>query len=83
MSSTTSKYIPIETEWAETLISLRLKVPESWWYGNDRDKLYSDTVSALEFLTSRQYVFQFELNTEYGAFYPIRYDAVFTFKDAE
>jgi len=75
--------MPIDTECANSLIGLRLHVPESWWDGHDGDELYFGPISALDFAKPRQCFFQFELNSERGAFYPMRYDAVFTFADAE
>jgi len=60
-----------------------LQVPESWWDDHDGDQLYSGTILALDFAKPRQCFFQFELDSERRAFYPMRYDAVFTFVDAE
>ena len=41
--------IPIDTEWAESLVGLRVKVPDCWWVNCDGKKLYSGVIAAVDF----------------------------------
>ena len=77
----TSQPIPIDTEWAESLVGLRVKVPDCWWVNCDGKKLYAGVIAAVDFTQPRQTFFQLELDSELGAYYPMRYDSVFSFAD--
>ena len=62
---------------------LRVKVPDCWWVNCDGKKLYPGVIAAVDFTQPRQTFFQLELDSELGAYYPMRYDSVFSFVDIE
>ena len=75
--------IPIDAVWAESLVGLRVKVPDSWWVNCDGTKLYPGVIAAIDFTKPRQTHFQLNLDSELGAYYPIQHDSVFLFADEE
>ena len=81
MPNITSQPIPINTEWAESLVRLRVKVPDSWWVNYDGGELNIGVIAAVDFTQPRHTYFQLELDGELGAYYPMRYDSVFSFVD--
>ena len=83
MPTVTSQPIPIDTEWAESLVGLRVKVPDSWWVNFDGGELNVGVIAAVDFTQPRQTYFQLEIDSELGAYYPMRYDSVFSFVDIE
>ena len=83
MPTSTSHPTPINTVWAESLVGLRVKVPESWWVNFDGTNLFPGVTAAIDFTKPRQTYFQLELDSELGAYYPMRYDSVFSFADEE
>ena len=66
-----SKPVAIDPEWAATLIGLRMKVPERWWAGCTGSKLFHGKIIAIDFSDDAVRYFQFELDIEKGAHYPI------------
>ena len=78
-----SQTIPIDTEWAESLVGLRLLVPDSWWVNCSGEQMNKGVIAAVDFTKPRRTFFQFELDSELGAHYPMRYDSVFSFADEE
>ena len=50
MSSTR---LPIDQEWAQSLIGIRLQVPHSWWLGYNGSELYAGAVQELNFSDER------------------------------
>ena len=78
-----SKPVAIDQEWAATLIGLRLKVPERWWAGCTGSKLFHGKIIAIDFSDDAKRYFKFEPDSEKGAHYPIRYDAVLHYADED
>ena len=78
-----SKLVAINPEWAATLIGLRMKVPERWWAGCTGSKLFHGQIIAIDFSDDAERYFQFELDSEKGAHYLIRYDAVLHYADED
>mmetsp|Transcript_29715 Transcript_29715/g.54811 ORF Transcript_29715/g.54811 Transcript_29715/m.54811 type:complete len:88 (+) Transcript_29715:170-433(+) len=60
-----------------------MKVPERWWVGYTGSKLFHGQITALDFSDDAERYFQFELDSEKGAHYPIRYDAVLHYADED
>ena len=78
-----SQTIPIDTEWAESLVGLRLLVPDSWWVNCSGEEMNKGVIAAVDFTKPRCTFFQFKLDSELEAHYPMRYDSVFSFADEE
>ena len=53
MPNITSQPIPIDTEWAESLVGLRVKVPDSWWVNFDGETLNIGGIAAVDFTQPR------------------------------
>ena len=83
--------LPIDTEWAQSLVGLKMSVPTSWWQGCDGDDLNQGTIAAVDFTQSNQRYFQLLLGDDKddanedgdlrGLYYPMRYDAVFLYSN--
>ena len=67
-TSTTSQPIPIDPVWAESLVGLGVKVPDSCWVNFDGTNLYPGVIAAVNFTKPRQTYFQLELDSELGAY---------------
>ena len=80
-TSSPPENITIDTEWAESLVGLRMQVPGHWWPGFSGNELNPGTIRALDFNEASSRFFQLELDSELGAFYPMRYDAVLHYAD--
>ena len=80
-----SNRIPIDQEWAESLIGLRVKVPEGWWDGASGSALFMGTIRSVDFNDTAERYFQFECDGDAvpGRLYPMRYDAVLHYADEE
>jgi len=80
-----SNRIPIDQEWAESLIGLRVKVPEGWWDGASGSDLFMGTIRGVNFNDTAERYFQFECDGDDvpGRLYPMRYDAVLHYADEE
>ena len=75
--------IDIDREWAQSLVSLRMKVPDHWWDGCTGRELYEGIIAAVNFDDHGDRFFQLELDEEKGVLYPMRYDAVLHYADEE
>jgi hypothetical protein len=78
------KGVPIDEEWATSLIGLRMQVPNLWWKGFEGAKsLNEGTIVGVDFSAAKLNYFQLELAKEKGAIYAMRYDAVHLYAAAE
>jgi hypothetical protein len=77
------KGIPIDEEWAASLIVLCMQVPNLWWKGFEGDEsLNEGTIISVDFSAAAKLnYFQLELVKEKGAIYAMRYDAVHLYAD--
>ena len=83
MPNAFSQPIDIDQEWAQSLVSLRMKVPDHWWHGCSGSELYDGTIAAVNFDDHGDRCFQLEIDQENNALYPMRYDAVLHYADEE
>ena len=67
-------HIPINLEWAETLVGLRLNVPNSWWPGFFDGGINQGWIVTINF--ENVFYFKVELNDKLRAHYAMRYDSV-------
>ena len=83
MPPLSSRTIPIDPEWAEYLVGLRLNVPSHWWPDFDGDEENLGTILAVTFMQTNQRCFQLLLDSDEGkkAYYSMRYDAILAFVD--
>jgi len=81
MPPTFVQHIPIDSEWAEALVGLRLNVPNSWWPGFVDDGLNRGRISAINLHAPNAFYFEVELDNELGAHYAMRYDSVLLYAD--
>jgi hypothetical protein len=81
MPSTFVRHIPIDSEWAEALVGLRLNIPNSWWPGFVDGGLNRGRIAAINFDALNAYYFEVELDDELGAHYAMRYDSVLLYAD--
>ncbi len=84
MPSVLSKVVALDRQWAQTLVGLRLKVPDKWWDGCTGNNPNSGCIAGVNFedeCSDRH--FKFEIDDEQGAFYAMRYDAVFLYADED
>ena len=85
MQPLSSRPIPIDPEWAESLVGLRVNVPSHWWPDFDGYEDNLGTIAAVNFTQTNQRYFQLLLDgdkREY-AYYSMQYDAVFAFVDVD
>ena len=73
--------VPINQEWAESLVRLRLDVRDDWWPGYDGDGSNPAVIQHVDFGQTNKRYFQVELDDELGVYYPMRYDAVYLYAD--
>jgi hypothetical protein len=74
----------IDREWAESLVGLRLKVPGSWWHGEqNKKKLFPCKVAQVDFSQTQRRYFRVEVLEELGTLYSFRYDAIAGYVDTE
>jgi len=76
-------HVPINSEWAEMLIGLRLNIPNKWWPGFRDGGSNHGKISATNLNPSSSYFFEVELDNEPGAHYAMRYDSVLLYADDE
>jgi hypothetical protein len=81
MPPTFVQHIPINSEWAEALVGLRLNVPNSWWPGFVDDGLNRGRIAAINLDAPNAFYFEVELDNELGAHYAMRYDSVLLYAD--
>ncbi len=74
---------PIDSELAETLVGLRLNIPNKWWLGFRDGSLNQGKIAAITLGLLSSYYFQIELNDEPGAHYAMCYDSVLLYADDE
>ena len=70
-----------DAEWAETLVGLRLNVPNSWWPGFVDGGLNRGRIAAVNLGAPNKFYFEVELDDELGAHYAMRYDSVLLYAD--
>jgi hypothetical protein len=83
MPRTIIPHVPIDSEWAETLVGLRLNIPDKWWPGFCNGGLNRGKIAAINLDPLSSYYFEVELNDEPGAHYAMRYDSVLLYVDEE
>jgi hypothetical protein len=81
MPPTFVRRTPIDLEWAEALVGLRLNVPNSWWPGFVDGGLNRGQIAAVNLDAPNEYYFKVELDDELGAHYAMRYDSVLLYAD--
>jgi hypothetical protein len=60
-SSLVINHIPINPEWAESLVGIWLIVPSSWWPDYHDDRLNSGCISLINFGKPQAYYFKVSL----------------------
>jgi len=80
MPPTFVQHIPIDSEWAEALVGLRLNVPNSWWPVAGLRRRRS-RIAAINLDAPNAFYFEVELDNELGAHYAMRYDSVLLYAD--
>jgi hypothetical protein len=83
MPRTIIQHVPINLEWAETLVGLRLNIPNKWWPGFHNGGLNRGKIAAITLDPLSSYNFQVELDNDPGAHYAMRYDSVLLYADDE
>ena len=79
--STLRSYDP---EWAQSVVGLRLKVPDWWWNGCNGRTLHPAKVTGVVLDDDNQCYFRFKLNDKGDPRpWPIRYDALLAYADFE
>ena len=68
----------INTEWADSFIGLRMKVPGNWWVGHSTRELYDGRITAFD---EEQQKWLLELDSEPDAFYSMAYEALYEYVD--
>jgi hypothetical protein len=81
MPRTIIQHVPINSEWAETLVGLRLNIPNKWWPGFRNGGLNQGKIATIIFDLLSSYYFQVELDDEPGAHYAMHYDSVLLYAD--
>ena len=76
MPPLSSRSIPINPEWAEYLVGLRVNVPSPWWPDFDGDEENLGTIAVVNFTQTNQRYFQLLLYGDESeeAYYFMRYD---------
>jgi hypothetical protein len=84
MPCTIIQHIPINLEWAETLVGLHLNIPNKWWPGfRNGGLLNQGKIAAITLDSSSSHYFQVKLNNEPGPHYTMCYDSVLLYVDNE
>ena len=55
-------HVKVDTQWAESLVGLRVNVPDKWWAGYYSDSLNPGVIKSVDFRQPRQKYFQLELD---------------------
>ena len=71
----------IDPEWANSVVGLRVKVPNCWWPGYNGKKLHPGSITAVNMKDKAGRYFMFETDADKGVHYPMRYDAVREYAD--
>ena len=78
------KGVPIDKEWAASLIGLRMQVPNLWWKGFEGVKsLNESTIIGVDLRAAKLNYFQLELAKEKGVIYAMQYNAVHLYADVK
>jgi hypothetical protein len=83
MPCTIIPHVPINSEWVETLVGLRLNIPNKWWPGFRDGGINRGKIAAKNLDLLSSHYFQVELDDEPGAHYAMRYDSVLLYADDE
>ncbi len=83
MPRTIIPHIPIDSEWAETLVGLRLNIPNKWWPGFSDGGINRGKIAAINYNPLSSYYFEIELDDEPGAHYAMRYSSILLYVDDE
>ena len=83
MPCTIIPHVPIDLEWVETLVGLRLNIPNKWWPGFRDGGINRGKIAAINLDLSSSHYFQVKLNDEPGAHYAMRYDSILLYADNE
>ena len=75
MPPTFVRHIPIDSEWTEALVGLRLNVPNSLWPGFFDGGLNRGRIAAINFDAPNAFYFEVQLDDELGSHYAMRYDS--------
>ena len=70
----------IDAEWAESLVGMRLCVPEHWWLKMKSKKLHDGKLSSFD-VSSQKWMLV--LDSEDDANYPIAYTAIYLYADQD
>ena len=70
----------LDTEWAESLVGLRLKVPDYWWVGWSGRNFNDGKIDSYDSSTQK---FNLILDSDPSYPYPMAYDAVYEYADQE
>jgi len=65
------------------LVGLHSLAPDSWWVNCSVKEMNKGVIAAVYFTKPQCTFFQFKLDNELGAHYPMGYDSVFSFADEE
>jgi hypothetical protein len=63
----------IDVEWAESLLGIRLKVPDHWWRGYSTRGLNSGKITSFD---ASQQKWMLVIDSEPDGEYPMAYDAI-------
>ena len=66
--------LPINQEWAASLVGLQMKAPNHWWDKCKEEMLHEGRIAAINFGDSLRRYFKLELDSAPGTFYAMRYD---------
>jgi hypothetical protein len=83
MPCTIIPHVPIDSEWAETLVGLCLNIPNKWWPGLSDGGINHGKIAAINLDPSSSYYFKVELDDEPGAHYAMHYSSVLLYADNE
>ena len=76
-----SNTLSVDRDWAASLVGLRMLVESRWWDGYDDGELNPGRIAAVDFNDANGRFFMLEIDSEPGAHYPMRYDAVLHYAD--
>ncbi len=75
-------HIPINLEWAELLVGLRLIIPNSWWPAYHNDGLNLGRIAAINLDKPQAYCFQVQLDDD-EYLYRMPYESVLLYVDSD
>ena len=83
MPCTIIPHVPIDSEWAETLVGLHLNIPNKWLPRFSNGGINRGKIAAINLDLSSLYYFEVKLNDEPSAHYAMRYCSVLLYADNE